>query len=51
MNGFTVICHDCQTQSEFESKEERLTEDIKLLIHHNGIRLVCTKCDQQLILD
>lgn len=51
MKGFTVICRDCQTQSEFESEEERLTKDVKLLNHHNGIRLVCTECGQQLILE
>lgn len=50
MIGFTIICNECRTKSEFETEEERLTEDIKVLNHFNGTRLVCTKCEQQLVL-
>jgi predicted RNA-binding Zn-ribbon protein involved in translation (DUF1610 family) len=50
MDGFTITCHDCQTQSEFENQQERFTEAIKVLIHYHGVRFVCTKCGQQLIL-
>jgi hypothetical protein len=49
MDGFTVVCHDCQNQSEFESKEERVTESIKVFIHSlTTVCLYCSKCGQKL---
>ena len=50
-NGFTVICNDCQTNAKLKTKDERVTEEVLVLIHFSGVRLVCTKCHQQLVLD
>lgn len=47
MEGFTLECRDCSTKSEYKNEEDRLTEDIKILNHRDGIRIVCTKCKQQ----
>jgi hypothetical protein len=49
MDGFTVTCHDCQNQSEFENKEERVTESIKVFIHSlTTVCLYCSECGQKL---
>lgn len=51
MDGFTITCNKCRTQSEFEKEDERVSEDIKILNHFSGVRFVCTKCGQQLVLE
>lgn len=48
--GFSIVCHDCLSKSELNSSDDRLTKDVKLLNHIGGIRLVCIKCDQQLVM-
>lgn len=51
MDGFTIICHECQTQSEFEKQDERLTESIKIFIcNHTEIRIHCSECGQNRVL-
>lgn len=51
MNGFTIICEECTIDVEFKKADERVTETIKILTHFSGVRLVCTNCGQQLVLE
>jgi hypothetical protein len=49
--GFTIICNECKSKSELELKDDRLTKDTKVLNHYQGVRFVCTKCGQQLVME
>lgn len=51
MDGFMIYCYDCDSRSVFEKENERLTEEIKIMIHSlTEVRIYCSCCGQNLVL-